>query len=161
MPSGFLMRPLLNGGTLGGRMHVSPQRHVLALLAGLVLVAPPRLALADGGCQGCSESLGCLWVCTVASSIFALPLWILFAAGSALLNRRFRVARPHVLSLPLSLLSGILTAQFATASLFAWVFLPVLPLLWYLALAKLPALRWFTEPKSRRTTDWRTKPAEP
>jgi len=128
----------------------------MALLASLAVLVPPRLALADGGCSGCSESIACLWVCTVTFGVVALPVWVLFMVGVALLDPRFRKPRPHLVSLPLSFLGSVLALRLAGATPLAfWLFLPLLPLLWYVALAKLRVLRWFTEPKARRTTDWR------
>jgi hypothetical protein len=93
---------------------------------------------------------------------FALPTWILFTAGSALLNGRFRRARPHFFGLPLSFLGSALALQFVSVSPLAfWLFLPLVPLVWYMALAKLRVLRWFTEPKPLRTTEWRRERTDP
>jgi hypothetical protein len=142
------------------------------LLVGLALLVGPRLALADGGCRGCSESMGCLWVCTVTVGVFAIPAWLLSTAAAALLSSRFRRVRPHLVSLPLSFLGSVLVVRLASAqplfegdsplALFVfWLCLPLLPLLWYLAVAKLRVLRWFTAPKRlRRTTDWRRAPTD-
>jgi hypothetical protein len=121
------------------------QRSAAALLAGLALLVPPRLALADGGCSGCSESIACLWVCTFTFGIFALPVWVVVMVCAALVNPSFRRLRPHVSSFPLAFLGTVLALRWASATPLAfWLFLPVLPLLWYVALAKLPVLRWFT-----------------
>jgi hypothetical protein len=141
----------------GGRL----QRLPVVLIVGLALLVAPRLALADGGCRGCSESMGCVWVCTFTVGVFAVPAWLLFTISAALLNPRFRRLRPHLVSLPLSFLGILLALRLADAApLVFWLF-PLLPLLWYFAIAKLRVLRWFTAPKRvRRTTDWRRAPAD-
>lgn len=136
----------------------SKTRAVTALVA---LLALPRMALADGGCRSCTESLACAWVCTFGLSFFALPTWLLFVVASAALNPRFRKVRPHLFSLPISFVGPALAVPLAAASASpSWLGLVVLPLpllLWYVALARVPALRWFTERKVGRTTEWRRR----
>lgn len=109
---------------------------------GLACWVTPSVAWADGGCSGCFDSSGCVWVCVVVLSVVAIPLWLVGLAGTLAFEPRLRRARPHLVALPLAYVGAwftVVVLQTGGAAIAS----PLPLVAWYALVLRMPALASF------------------